>query len=244
MIEHEFYNLDEAAKLLECKVQDLLKWGMSGKIELWFLYRGQLDRFSIPDDAFKGRPAPKEDETVHEFLPILKKDLELFILPYRGRTIEMIEIEKIMWPGCDQPLYLSYFNIFNEISKTQLIQITKKDLHIMGKTFQTLKAELRTSPMELGAPPPLEDGIADVLNPDHPWHSELLAIAIKGWMELYSNREGNSSDNSYAPTGGHKGMIRKWLSDQKSPLLTPTSIEELAKAINPCKSGGPSKTQR
>jgi hypothetical protein len=82
-----------------------------------------------------------------------------------------------------------------------------------------------------------------ILDQQHPWHSELLAIAVKGWMELYSNREGNSSDNAHKPTGGHIAMIEKWLSDQKSALLTKTSTEYLGKVINPSKSGGPNKTQ-
>lgn len=87
------------------------------------------------------------------------------------------------------------------------------------------------------------DEIADILNPDHPWHSELLAIAIKGWLELYSNREGNSSDNTYKPSGGHIAMIEKWLSGQESSLLTKNSIGYLGKVINSSKGGGPNKTQ-
>jgi len=146
-MEHEFYNLDEAAELLECKVYDLLKWGMTGKIDLCIWYRGQLDRYSIPDEAFTGRPAPEKDETVDEFLPILKEDIKRFIFSRGSRSNENIEIEQIMWPGCDYPLFLLRENIFNDDSDTQIIEITKNDLYIMSEPFEKLKAELHGSPV-------------------------------------------------------------------------------------------------
>jgi hypothetical protein len=242
-MEHDFYHLDDAAGLLECKELDLLKWGMTGKIELCIWYHGQLDRTAIPDNAFTGRPAPAKDETVNEYLPILIRDIQRFIIPRESRSNGKIEIEQIMWPGCNYPLYLLEVDLLDDgCGNTQLIEIKKNDLVIMGKTFNTLKAELLKSPVELEPPPPFGNEIAAILDPGHPWHSELLAIAVKGWLELYSNRDGNSSDNAHKPTGGHIAMIEKWLSE-KSAELSNNAIDYTAKVINPAKRGGPSKTQ-
>ena len=241
-MEHEFYHLDDAAGLLECTELDLLKWGMTGKIELCIWYRGQLDRFTLPDDAFTGRPAPEKNEMVDELLAISKRDIKKFIIPRESRSNGKIEIDQIMWPGCNYPLYLLEENIFKDDGDTQIIEIKENDLYITDKTFNILKAELSKSLVELGTPPPYGDEIAAILDPDHPWHSELLAIAVKGWLEIYSKHEGNSSDNTHKPPGGHIAMIKEWLSKQNSSLLTKHSTGYTAKVINPDKHGGPSKT--
>lgn len=81
-----------------------------------------------------------------------------------------------------------------------------------------------------------------ILDQQHPWYSELLAVAVKGWVELYSTRHGNRGDNAFKPHGGHIKMIEEWLNKEDSSL-SKTSIEYLAKVINPSKSGGPNRTQ-
>lgn len=85
--------------------------------------------------------------------------------------------------------------------------------------------------------------ITAILDPEHPWYSELLAYAVQAWIELYSTRDGRSGDNTYKPSGGHIKMIEDWLTKQNSRLLTPTSIGYLGKVINSSKRGGPNKTQ-
>lgn len=129
-MEQDFYKLDEAAELLECTILDLLKWGMTGKIDLCIWYQGQLDRYSIPDNAFKGRPAPEQNEKIDELLPLLKSDIKEFVIPGVSLQNDGLAIAQIMWPGCNRPLFL-----LGQIDgNPQIITITKNDLFIKNKT--------------------------------------------------------------------------------------------------------------
>jgi hypothetical protein len=239
-MEHDFYHLYEAAKLLECEENDLLKWGASGKIDLCVWYEGHLDIFFLSEEDFTGRPAPRKNETVMAFLPIVKEDIMRFFIPGVSRSNGNMYIDRLMWPGCDSPLCPIWVD---DEWRPRYLEPTKNDLFIMRETFDTLKAELHKSPLELVAPSFVDSEMVKILDPLHPWHSELLAFAVQAWLELYSEREGKRNDNQYNPPGGHIAMIQKLLSQKKSNLLTQTSIEYLGKVINPCKAGGPNKMQ-
>lgn len=240
-MEQEFYKLDEAAELLECTAQDLLKLGMSGKIDLCTWYWGRIDRDSIPDNAFTGRPAPEKNVTINELLPIRKEDIKKFVFSGRSQSNEEIEIGQIMWPGCDSPLHLIEEDIFNTTDETRFIKIRKEELCIMNKTFSALKAELHKSPVEQGTLHAADDKITAILDPTHPWHSELLATVVKGWLEHYYTREGDRHDSTYKPAGGHINMLTDWLKENEK-LLSKTAIKNLAQVMNPDKRGGASKT--
>jgi hypothetical protein len=211
MIDHDFYSLDEATKLLECERIDLLKLGVTGKIDLLFWYEGKTKY---------------ERRDVKGLLSLRKED----IMPL------------CLYPKAFNPssIYVDHFNgLYGAPDNTpvaidQKVSVFAGQLFLSHETLAALKKEPKPTP---------NDEIADILNVNHPWHSELLSLAVKGWIELYSTREGNSSDNAYKPPGGHIAMIETWLNGQESPLLTKTSRGYLGKVINPSKGGGPNKTQ-
>jgi len=175
----------------------------------------------------------------------LKKSCHITSYPHecsviRDAICEAIDDEALKWKppkNCNSGFY---GHMKDGASRDcQRITISKTDLKTWLEEFHP---ELKPAFL-FGAEGTPGDEIADILNPDHPWHSELLAIAVKGWLELYSNREGNSSDNTHKPPGGHIAMIKGWLSGQISPLISKTSIGYLGKVINPSKGGGPNKSQ-
>ena len=77
-MEHEFYSLDEAARELHCEINDLLKWGASGRIDLCIYYEGEdlspeneLVELLEPEKFFFN-PSSKY---VKKFLTISKEDV-------------------------------------------------------------------------------------------------------------------------------------------------------------------------
>lgn len=83
-----------------------------------------------------------------------------------------------------------------------------------------------------------EATIAKVLNPKHPWHSEPLAHAVKAWLELYANRDGNRHDNAYRPPQGNTVYVNKWLTDNIDKNMGDTTRGHYCYVINPSKQGG------
>ena len=221
-MDHDFYSLDEATKLLECERIDLLKLGVTGKINLLFWYEGKT--------KYERRETPEvvscREFDVKGLLSLRKEDIMPLCLHPKAFNPSSIYVDHF------NGLYGDPDNI--PVTINQKVSVFASQLFLSHETLTALKKETKPTP---------NDEIADILNVNHPWHSELLSLAVKGWIELYSTREGNSSDNTHKPPGGHIAMIEKWLSDQKSSLLTKTSIEYLGKVINPSKSGGPNKTQ-
>lgn len=87
---------------------------------------------------------------------------------------------------------------------------------------------------------PVDLSLEQILNPDHPWHSENLALAVRAWLELYAHREGDKKDNSCKPSGGNTKLIRDWLKSN-AENMGPTTEEHFRVIINPSKQGGPQK---
>lgn len=78
--------------------------------------------------------------------------------------------------------------------------------------------------------------ITKVLDDTHNWHSKRLACAVKAWLELYENREGNSMDNAFKPKGGNIEFIDAWL---KKNALDIDVHDHIAIVVNPSKKSGP-----
>lgn len=92
--------------------------------------------------------------------------------------------------------------------------------------------------------PTVETSTAKVLDPDHSWRSETLALAISAWEALYADRKDSPAE--YKPPGGHIALIRDWLK-KNAPIgkkPTETAIARMAEVINPDKSKGPKKTKK
>jgi len=65
MMDHDFYSLDDAAEALNCKKNDLLKWGAAGKIKLCVWYDGPFTECPPDDDCLNDEDScPFEFETV------------------------------------------------------------------------------------------------------------------------------------------------------------------------------------
>jgi hypothetical protein len=160
--------------------------------------------------------------------------LDRFIFFIRGQevvNIFRVHVDGRKWEffaGVTNPEFLVPVGV----SKTDLIYLSKENPHLPHPDPGMIEEDL-----------PPRGSMGEVLNPNHPWHSELLAVAIKAWIELYSTREGSCSDNTYKPPGGHIAMIEKHLQESGGQPLSKASVEYLAKVINPSKSGGASATQ-
>jgi len=85
-----------------------------------------------------------------------------------------------------------------------------------------------------------DNALTNLLDPQHPWHSEYLALAVKCWMDLFAKRDGNKDDNRFRPDGGFSKLIKEWLSDQGGEMGS-TTKEHFSVIINPSKQGGPRK---
>lgn len=83
--------------------------------------------------------------------------------------------------------------------------------------------------------------LAKVLDKNHPWYSEPLAYAVRAWMELYSEREGDKDDNQFRPEEGNSKYIDKWLKKNVNEKIGETTRGHYRFVINPSKQGGPKK---
>jgi len=247
-MEHDFYHLNEAAKLLECEERDLLKWGAAGKIDLCVWYEGNIidSQVQLWMAELISCEMPTHGSAMmgwKGFLSLLAADImRLFINGGNLSTgvicVDRLRLESNDVDGDISPVFALVWQDDDDGERhNRHLEPTIDDLFITSATFNTIRKDLEKSTTIPN------DARADILDPEHPWHSELLAIAVKAWIELYSKREGNSSDNTYKPSGGHIAMIENWLSEQKSPLLNRTSREYLGKVINPSKGGGPNKAR-
>jgi len=94
-MDHGFYKLDEGAKLLGCEINDLLKWGAAGKIELCIWYTGEfINRLFDYDAEAQGIVLPWNTWDKRKQILILHKDdiMHLFV---NGWT----DVISLTWPG-------------------------------------------------------------------------------------------------------------------------------------------------
>lgn len=140
---HDFYKLDEAAKLLGCEINDLLKWGAAGKIDLciWYI-RTLKDRkitpgkYNVMEASLKATRPWTSWVKADELLPLRKEDLmQLYIADrsYDGQPGN-VEILALEWPPHGQVI----------VSPT--ITLTPHDLLLTRESFDAAKKELLKNP--------------------------------------------------------------------------------------------------
>jgi len=84
---------------------------------------------------------------------------------------------------------------------------------------------------------------AEVLDPQHPWHSDNLALAINCWYEKYAKKMGSKNNKNDRPQKGHAKLIGEWV-EKNRPEECRTSTTHFVAIVNPDKSGGAPKKPR
>ena len=135
-------------------------------------------------------------------------------------TLTGYKISKIITPIIAEPILINIDNLF-----------------LSGSDVEKLDSELANEYS-------LAESMAKLLDSDHGWYSEPLAVAVKAWIDIYQNRPGNSHDREYKPpNGGHRGEIKTWLGKNAPKLLKPTSLTHFTAILNPDKRGGSAATR-
>jgi len=238
-----YYTLAEAAANLNKSENDLLRMAGIGGLSLYVSYNGRVlddsKKFTTCTNIARHRTNP---DTGAMSLSILNSGWfsgELIIS--NTAAIELLTKERVFYSEFEsydsndkENNRLKRIYLANHRGESARIPITRDILLI------ALDAASQENDHDSKS---FDSQIMVILNPEHPWHSELLAVAVKAWIELYSKREGHKLEGKCKPNGGHIAMITKHLQEPGGQPLSKTSVEYLAKVINPSKSGGASATQ-
>lgn len=119
-MDHDFYSLEEAAKELSCDINNLLKMGADGKIEVCIWYQGM--------DYWANSLCPLSSVT--EFITISKEDI---MLAYQENKVASP-------PQKHTQITLKYKN-HPPMLINGSFSLAVNDLYLLKQTFQTLKTE-------------------------------------------------------------------------------------------------------
>jgi len=86
--------------------------------------------------------------------------------------------------------------------------------------------------------PRKENSTQPYMDPNHPFFAKELFIAVHAWTELYADKK----IAEFKPGFSHKPQIRSWI-EKKYPVrqhetILETTVERIAKVVNPNKPGG------
>jgi len=213
--DHDWYSLVEAEKVFDYNHMDFLKLGATGKIKLYAL----LDKPMSKVNFLNRKPEGKKYEYLITpcFVGISESDiLRLYVNPDNQHETNTVMTSSGEWglTNFDEPIRFYWFELF-----------------IMADHLKAIFQEERVHN---------ENQLAKILDSNHPWHSENLAMAVNAWLELYANREGNRNDSTFKPPGGNTKLINDWLKEKNQSIGT-TTQEHFRVIINPDKRGGPNK---
>jgi hypothetical protein len=217
-MEHDYYSLEEAAKVAECSVNDLLKLGAAGKIKVCAFYNGQAYITTDPDFAFfswlqglrhEGNELDADEARLlfNELLPIRAEDLLSFYQScVKDQSTSMsARFEFPAYKKSGQFVYPYDFAKGCKVSiaiDTKSLFIRKEDLH------KALSKPEGTTP--------------EYLDPRHPCHSWALHIAIEAWQYFYSEAESKKSVS--------EDKIEKWIKS-KYPWVTKSYRDRMIPVI-------------
>ncbi|MGD9947673.1 MAG: hypothetical protein AB7U29_04235 [Desulfobulbus sp.] len=239
----DWYSLDEVAEMFECTVDDINHFIDARKID--FVVWLENEQGYVHDWNVKCRPA--ETRLFGLWYPIGPQK------PGDGPIVYKIDAdnpEKGLYEGFahvvetrNDALELASekkypFIIYHSDYKKYLLA---NQVYTIGCNSKTAKKVILRTEFERFKSTMTNDSsgvISEILNKEHPWYSENLALAVNAWIALYSDHEGRKGDNAFKPYGGHKKMIASWLEDHFNKDTSPTARESIAAVVSPCKAPG------
>jgi hypothetical protein len=218
-----FYTLGEAAERWGKTEDDLLHWAAAGKMKLCVNLDG-ITPEAGGQSLFTGwvdLVLPKE---ISGFLP-------------SNETAHFSTFHHYGKPDSD------VFRLRKNTGEVFFVPFERAEVAVRGVEVSRMEEEhSELLPAGVSFADRTDGKLAALLNPDHPWHSEPLASAVRAWLELYSKREGDRHDNAYRPIEGNTAYIEKWLIDNVDKNMGKTTSGHYCFVINPSKQGGPKKS--
>lgn len=221
-MEHDFYNLEEAAKELECEINDLLKLGAAGKIELRIYYEGEN---LSPEYEFSGLLEQEKNlfnpsnSYVKKFLTITKEDIMRVYQEHNDLARKELINKGITLVEWNRRILEPF-------------PLTARALFLSRKNLNILKTESLKSSIKSASPS---------LDENHSFHATELKMAVEAWTALFENKEiGDPLQMIKEKPGGSISTITKWL-ENRYPNVSRNAHERIAKVVNPFKAGGSPK---
>lgn len=219
------YNLIRlVAERWNVSIEEVIQLAIDGKVNLWIYYDGFI---------------AKHTENRIEDGILVQGHFRLHAHAVGGLLVEDRAIRYSYLYDDNGAEYLPHNQLEGDFGNPKYATIGWNDLFISGDDVKAMEHEyphLRpvksiVSNSELSA----------ILDPAHPWYSELLAISVKCWVDLYSTRDGQRHDNRHKPARGHRAMIMEWLKKHKLGPLSNNALDHIGSIVNPDKKGSSRK---
>jgi len=223
-MDHDFYTLEDAAKVLGCTNEDLIKLGATEKIELRFWCTEYFSFDKHEKDCKLEEIGINFTDSINKFLPVVYfYIMDLYLNYKKNGPSAKVEIGITTWPWSGPTN--KYYPFFLE--KSQLISVD--DLFITHETFVFLKKEFQNVPAE---------SLAPCFDQNSLFHARELKIAIETWSALFEKKEmGDPLAKIRDKPGGAISAIKNWLK-KNYPDESENARVRIAQVVNPFKGGG------
>lgn len=215
MIERDDYSLIDAAKRLNCTVDDVIHLATIGKIQLIVLTYGlpAIRRMRTGD------PLTGQIEPITSRYCLVESD-------------QVARFETIKANGNLRDASLSCFPCLDDSEDHWEIAFQKDYIEMTNQSLRVLAKSIK--PFELSSQQK-QICQAEYLNTSHPMYSKELATAIEAWQAVLSNNPPRPK------SGSRKKLIEDYL--RTNHRLDESAISRISTMLNPDKTGGAPKSE-